>query len=80
MFTIRQWLEALGLERYINAFEENEITVGLRPGTCGTKWLRDWLEAFASLPPTCARLKRFFPSVGRLRQENHRIRHLAPGS
>ena len=54
MFTIRQWLEALGLERYINAFEENEITVGLRPGTCGTKWLRDWLEAFASLPPTCA--------------------------
>ena len=52
MFTIRQWLEALGLERYINAFEENEITVGLRPGTCGTKWLRDWLEAFASLPPT----------------------------
>ena len=37
MFTIRQWLEALGLERYINAFEENEITVDLRPGTCGTK-------------------------------------------
>ena len=31
MFTIRQWLEALGLERYINAFEENEITVGLVP-------------------------------------------------